>query len=230
MQGLQRTRLYRHWTYYARRLSRALIKVTIEPVERLGIHLQLLKKQETLLWKRKHTWNPPLIVPTKTTIVKNKAALPSRHAASPSIELTDYSTMVNPPTPQDTPAMPHSLFPPAISVRRARAEQFSFTPSSGSSSSLSDRNRYRDSDDSSSPLVVRPADAHHAGSRCSDSPSDEERENSEMLMEAQKEQGGLGIRAGSVGQGVMGRQRYKRAGSDAGTEKADVDLERGVSG
>jgi hypothetical protein len=229
MQGLQRTRFYRHWTYYARRLSRALIKVTIEPVERLGIHLKLLKKQETLLWKRKHTWNPPLM-PTKTTIVKNKAALPSRHAVSPSIELTDYSTIANPPTPQDTPAMPHSLFPPAISVRRARAEQFSFTPSSGSSSSLSDRNRYRDSDDSSSPLVVRPVDAHHAGSRCSDSPSDEERENSEMLVEVQREQGGLGIRAGSVGQGVMGRQRYKRAGSDAGAKKADVDLERGVSG
>jgi hypothetical protein len=226
MQGLQRTRLYRHWTYYARRLSRALIKVSIEPVERFGIHLRLLKKQETLLWKRKHTWNPPLIVPTTT----NKPALLSRHAASPSIELTDYSTIISPPTPQDTPAMPHSLFPPAISVRRARAEQFSFTPSSGSSSSLSDGNRRRGSDDSSSPLVVRPVDAHHAGSRCSDSPSDEERENSEMLVEVQSEQAGLGIRVGSAGQGVVGRQRYKRAGSDAGAQKADVDLERGVSG
>jgi hypothetical protein len=126
--------------------------------------------------------------------------------------------------------MPHSLFPPAISVRRARAEQFSFTPSSNSSSSLSDGNRYRDSGDSNSPLVVQPVDAHHAGSRCSDSPSDEERESSAMMVEAQREQGGLGIRVGSAGQGVVGRQRYKRVGSDAGAEKAVVDLERGVSG
>ena len=224
MQGLRRTRLYRHWTYYARRLSRALIKVTIAPVEKFGVHLGLLKRQETLLWKRKHTWNPPLVAPPVT----NGTKLPSRHAASPSIELTDYSTGAGAPTPQDTPAMPHSLFPPAISVRRARAEQFAFAPSSGSSSPLSDRNANRDSDDSSSPLVARPADAHHAGSQWSDSPSEEERESSEMLVDTRSESG-LGIGVGGAGQGLVGRQRYRRAGSDAGSERAHVDLERGMS-
>jgi hypothetical protein len=229
MQGLRRTRVYRHWTFYARRISRGLIKVTLEPVERLAISANLVKKQDTLLWQRTHIWAPP--APPQNT------ALPPHYVASPSIELTDYSTVLSTEfATQEVPAMPHSLFPPAISVRRARAEGFAFEQSPLPSGWHQSRN----SDESVSPLVSRPVGAHQAGSQRSDSLSDEECSSGDALLEVSppdSENSGLGLTA------VMGRQRYIRANSDPrvdpdgrggvrGWRMHGVDLERGgdVSG
>ncbi|KAI8942314.1 hypothetical protein NX059_000393 [Plenodomus lindquistii] len=146
MSGLRMTRRYRHWTYILRLTSRLLSGVTLGPLEKFAIAIGLIKKpQKTLLWTKHSTWIPNIAV------TQLRPAKPW-----PSIELTDYSMAGPGPGGHvaDTPAMAHSLFPPAITTR-PRNE------SDASTYSVSMYTQLRTSDHSYQMIIQRPSEAHH---------------------------------------------------------------------
>ncbi|KAJ4321392.1 hypothetical protein N0V94_002929 [Neodidymelliopsis sp. IMI 364377] len=116
MQGLRVTRSYRQYTYYVRIVSRLIAKVTLDPLEWLAWNVGLIKTpQKTLFWTKSHNWNPSLLRPAATAV--------PRHVATPSFELTDFSNVpLYGPQAQETPALAHSLFPPAIPMGHRRTE------------------------------------------------------------------------------------------------------------
>ncbi|KAL1612211.1 hypothetical protein SLS60_000435 [Paraconiothyrium brasiliense] len=253
-QGLRMTRIYRNWTFFFRRLSRLLSRFTFDPLERLAVAIGLIKHpQKTLLWTKVHTHDPDIPIPGPST--------PRPHG-NPSIELSDFSTAMVRDDSQhshhayETPAMAHSLFPPAIPQRRPRQDSDSSaarpSPSllgqryGSPSESLSKRPSH-DSSLSMSPLLQRPLEAHHqrerAGSANSTIPDHDDRRSS-------GEEYGLAsptspVRVGEqspflemgIGGMVQSRQGYVRANSDPGSppgvdalgiwQGGDVDLERG---
>jgi len=232
MQGLRRTRIYRRWTFYARLASRALSSVTLDPLEKLAVVVGLIRKpQMTLLWTKKHNWDP--VVPQSSSL----APLENRNP-SLSIELTDYSTTTPPIDShvQDTPAMAHSLFPPAISTRWHRNEG---DASRNSARSLSPT---RTSEDSFRPLIQRPSEAHHLHGDAEGQVGGDGRISFEDTISpaSPHDQGGwLGLNMA-----LHTRQGYRRAGSDPRSQPVDVvesarqglgihlrdeDLERGRS-
>lgn len=188
-QGLRMTRIYRHWTFSVRRLSRLLSRFTFDPMERLAVAIGVLKRpQKTLLWTKTHTHDPDV------PIFDNP---PRRHHGNPSIELSDFSTAMHRDDSQqshhqyETPAMAHSLFPPAIPKWRPRLDSDSSaaaarnspsflnsSPGSGyGSSSPSVSLPHRPSNDSSiSPLLQHPAEAHHQRARAGSATSNTEEE------------------------------------------------------
>ncbi|KAF2845471.1 hypothetical protein T440DRAFT_264896 [Plenodomus tracheiphilus IPT5] len=154
MSGLRMTRRYRQWTYPLRFATRLLSYITLAPLEKLAISIGLIKRpQKTLLWTKDHTWNHN--IPTSHI---EPTTQPTYANPSPSFELTDYSgTAVKPDIdihPLDTPAMAHSLFPPAITTRPRHESDASLNPTSTYT-------QLRTSDDSFQSLVRRPSIVHH---------------------------------------------------------------------
>lgn len=203
------TRTYRHWTFLFRWISRVVSHWTLDPLERLAIIIGLIKKpQKTILWTKDHTWNP-VVVPSPTIA-------PSNLNASPSIELSDYSgpSRPHPDTHMhDTPAMAHSLFPPAITTRRPRNESdASLIPPTSMSST-----RPRTSDDSSAPLIQRPSDTYHHRHDTEPRTSAEARRSLEDAYSPSSPQGDSAVTGGWLSPEITlhSRQAYRRANSDA---------------
>ncbi|KAH8728553.1 hypothetical protein GQ44DRAFT_747435 [Phaeosphaeriaceae sp. PMI808] len=222
MKGLRMTRDYRYLTYWFRASFRYLSKYTFDRLESFCVDLGLIKsRQKTLLWTKSHKWDP--ILPREPSVEKA-----SENAFSPSIELTDYSTIVlDDAEVHNTPAMAHSLFPPAITSRRPRNE----SDASFTAPSLPIYEQYRTSDDSSRPLIQRPSDVHRSRATSSTghvtSPSREGRRSSEFTdsdeyllspMGPSSTFGGwLGLNST-----VQSRQGYRRANSDPGNLPVDI--------
>ncbi|KAF1950600.1 hypothetical protein CC80DRAFT_482449 [Byssothecium circinans] len=238
MRGLRMTRRYRHWTLPFRILSRIVTKYTLGIICNILASLKLIKEpQKTLLWQKDHTWNPDLSYRTPKPETRTTA-----HRANPSIELSDFSMPMERDDSQqahETPAMAHSLFPPAISQRRPRQDSDSslMRPSHSSQSE-------RTGHDSHAPLIHKPAEIHphdyreRAGSAMSDG---ESRHSGEIMgSPASLNDPLLGVTAGGV-TGLQSRQEYTRANSDPGSppiedglgisfHEGDRDVERGYGG
>jgi hypothetical protein len=212
MDGLRMTRKYRHWTFPVRNASRAFSSVTLDPLEKLAVKLGLVKKpQKTLLWTKQHTWHPVVVQSSSPAQLYNANL-------SPSIELTDYSTgaphMASPV--HETPAMAHSLFPPAIPSRLPRHDSdASLNPPPAHTAA-------RTSDDSSRPLVVqRPSEAYHQRSDAEGRVSSEGRVSFEdTLSPASPPWAGNWLGPNTT---LHSRQGYHRANSDPGSPHADGD-------
>ena len=238
MIGLVYTRDYRSWTYWFRATFRFISKFTFDPLESLGVKFGLIKsRQKTLVWTRKHNWDPP------TPPEQPPPTMPG-HVASPSIELTDYSTAPHDDSAiQDTPAMAHSLFPPANTIRRPRNE----SDASFTESALPIYEQYRISDDSNRPLIQYPSDVRRSRvastSEHSRRASGEGRRSSEYAdarssgeytlspASPPDEQPSFGGWLG-LNTTVQSRQGYRRANSDPGSPPVDVvaEVEAGGSG
>lgn len=227
------TRKYRHYTFWFRRFSRLLSYFTFTPLERLGIAIGLLKyPQGTLLWTRKHTHEPD---------IPQVPDIPTRPQENPSIELSDYSAArlrdewSHSPHHYDTPAMAHSLFPPAIPQRRPRVD--SDSSAARPSPSLFERTS---NDHSTSSLLQRPNEAHHRHERMGSIPSDDgHRSSGEESLSPFPPAGGAeqSMLASYLGlnTNLQIRQGYTRANSDPGSPNevglgipmVERDLERG---
>ena len=156
MDGLRKTRKYRHWTFFARRASRMFSYLTLDPLEKLAVMIGLIQKpQKTLLWTKEHThiWNPKVPQSSLSTQPDNPNPSPSicfeqmdYSAVAPHIKLHLHD--------EDTPAMAHSEFPPDIPTHRPRAGSDDSTPALL-------RTPPRTSDDSSRPLMLRPSETYH---------------------------------------------------------------------
>lgn len=177
-QGLRMTRIYRHWTFPFRSLSRLLSRFTFDPMERFAVAIGLVKyRQKTLLWTKIHTHDPDIALPAPLQT--------SRPHGNPSIELSDFSNAMARDDSQhshahaahETPAMAHSLFPPAIPRYRPRQDSDASAarpspsppllhgignpaPSASPPSLLAHRPSH-DSALSFAPLLQRPSEAHH---------------------------------------------------------------------
>lgn len=208
MYGLRMTRRYRYWTLFVRRASRVLSYLTLDPLEKLAVIAGLIKKpQMTLLWTKQHTWNP--VVPQSSS-----PAQTSNTNTSPFIELTDYSTT----TPQmnsrvhDTPAMAHSLFPPAIPTHRLRNE------SDASLNPALSHTPTRTSDDSSRPLIQRPPETYRGDTEGRASGEGRVSFEDTLSPTSPPDQGGwLGPNTT-----LHTRQGYRCASSDPGSPPVDV--------
>ena len=238
MKGLIYTREYRSLTYWFRAAFRFLSKFTFDPLESLGVNFGLIKsRQKTLVWERKE----------RDELERSQTRRPRptpRHPTSPSIELTDYSTVPHDESViQDTPAQAHSLFPPAITTRRPRNE---------SDASITDPilpiyEQYRRSDDSQRPLVQRPSDVHRSRAGSSSrrvsgeahydvegrrsSEVTDARSSSDYMLSPTSPDGLQGF-GGWLGLDttVQSRQGYRRANSDPGSPPIDLVAQAGASG
>ncbi|KAJ4292476.1 hypothetical protein N0V90_009138 [Kalmusia sp. IMI 367209] len=237
-QGLRMTRIYRQFTFPLRLLSRLLSRFTFDPLERFAVAIGLMKyPQKTLLWTKSHTYEPDLPLPYIP---------PFRRQGNPSIELSDFSTaMVRDDSQQshhayETPAMAHSLFPPAIPQWRPR--QDSDSSAAHPSPSMLDR---PSNDLSISPLLRRPSEAHHyqrerVGSANSE---DERRSSGEEHISPNLPGSPRGVTEPPAFTSFLGlsatlqsRQGYTRANSDPGSPPSaeglgirigEWDVERG---
>jgi hypothetical protein len=219
MKGLRMTRRYRSATFFVRRAARAVLWATLDQVERLAIMVGVIrKKRKTLLWTKKHTWSPDISDQPPMTSGRGQ------QNTSPSIELTDYDATHA--QPQDTPAMPHSLFPPAINTRRPRNDSDApLNPlnsgdrprntSDASFSPFSPPRPPRPSNESSAPLLQRPAQAHQYGEAEARTSSEAGRVSFQtpFIDHATPihQEGWLGTESA-----VQSRQGYRRANSDPG--------------
>jgi hypothetical protein len=213
------TRDYRSLTYWFRAASRFVSKFTFDPLESLGVELGLIKtRQRTLVWTKTHTWDP---IPSPDLAAQQTSY---HRGPSPSIELTDYSTAES--AIHDTPAMAHSLFPPAITPRRTRNE----SDASFNEPTLPIYEQYRRSDDSNSPLIQRPSDVRRSRASSTNNgrhPSDEDggrrssdfaehRSSSEFMLSPTSPSDEQPVFGGWLGT-VQNRQGYRRANSDPGS-------------
>lgn len=198
MQGLRRTRSYRQYTYFVRIIARFVARYTLDPLEWLAYKVGLIKTtQQTLLWTKEHTWSP---------------RIPQR-LQPPTFELTDLTGGSRSDyRAYETPALAHSLFPPAIPMGRSR------TSSDISLRTVSsEHHQYMESLDSSTRLIQRPPDTH-IDLRSDPSPSEERRSSGEYIepsTDASNEHapfsGWLGLSAA-----LQPRHTYRRANSDPG--------------
>jgi hypothetical protein len=234
MNGLRMTRDYRALTYSFRATSRFVAKFTFDPLESLGVRIGLIKmRQKTLVWTKTHFHDPPPRRPPPRPA--------SQHAASPFIELTlSPDSLYDEGAFRDTPAMAHSLFPPAHTNRRSRNE----SDASFTESTLPIYEQYRTSDDSHRPWIQRPSDVHrsratpanhdgrHKQDRRRSSELSEPRSSSEYLLSPtsiyldQSTYGGRLVLDATV----QSRQGYRRANSDPGSPPMDVVAEVERSG
>ncbi|KAF2450783.1 hypothetical protein P171DRAFT_146450 [Karstenula rhodostoma CBS 690.94] len=236
-QGLRMTRIYRHWTFSFRSLSRLLSRFTFDPMERFAVSIGLVKyRQKTLLWTKTHTHDPDIAVPAPVQT-------PRPHG-NPSIELSDFSTAMARDDSQhshehgasETPAMAHSLFPPAIPQRRPRQDSGASAartspsllhgignpaPSQSPSSFLTHRPSH-ESALSFTPLLQRPSEAHRQRERAGSATSVQ---SDERDRRSGGEEHGLMSPVSPVRVGeytpflgmVQSRQGYTRANSDPGS-------------
>ena len=208
MKGLRMTRAYRSLTLFARRTSR----VTMNQLEKLALAIGLIKKRKkTLMWTRNHTWNP---------LVHRRTSSSGRDhfRGAPSIELTPYDNDRVPDVVFETPAMAHSLFPPAITPRRTRNE------SDASLDPLDLPGRPRTSGDSSTPLIQRPSQVYQQNEADGHVIGEERRSSETPLLET-----GL-VRSNAqtgphIQDAVQNRQGYHRAHSDQGSALQSRDTE-----
>jgi hypothetical protein len=200
MKGLHMTRKYRSATFFVRRASRAVLWATLDQLERLAMAAEVIRKeQRTLLWTKEHTWNPE--IPDRSTTPTRR-----QHITSPSIELTDFDATRT--QGQDTtPAIAHSLFPPAINTRRPRnASDASLSPLDPLSTPP------RPSNESSAPLLPqRPAQAHRYGETEGRTSSEAGRVSFDTPFIEHGQ--GSWLETESA---VQSRQGYRRANSDPG--------------
>ncbi|CAI9634329.1 unnamed protein product [Alternaria burnsii] len=208
MKGLRMTRAYRSWTLFARRTSR----VTMNQLEKLALAIGLIKKRKkTLMWTRHHTWNP--LVPHRTS-----SSGRDHFRGAPSIELTPYDNDRVPDVVFETPAMAHSLFPPAITPRRTRNE------SDASLDPLDLPGRPRTSGDSSTPLIQRPSQVYQQNEIDGHMVGEERRSSETPLLETDL------VRSDAqtgphIQDAVQNRQGYHRAHSDQGSARQSRDTE-----
>ncbi|CAN9191536.1 unnamed protein product [Alternaria sp. RS040] len=208
MKGLRMTRAYRSWTLFARRTSR----VTMNQLEKLALAIGLIKKRKkTLMWTRHHTWNP--LVPRRTS-----SSGRDHFRGAPSIELTPYDNDRVPDVVFETPAMAHSLFPPAITPRRTRNE------SDASLDPLDLPGRPRTSGDSSTPLIQRPLQVYQQNEIDGHMVGEERRSSETPLLETDL------VRSDAqtgphIQDAVLNRQGYHRAHSDQGSARQSRDTE-----
>lgn len=240
MDGLRKTRKYRHWTFFARRASRAFSYLTLNPLEKLAVMIGLVKKpQKTLLWTKEHThnWNPIVLQTSLSEQPDNPNPSPSisfeqmdHSAITPRINLHVYD--------HDTPAMAHSGFPPAIPTHRPRAGSDDSTPALLQSPP-------RTSDDSSSPLMLRPSEVHHPRGDTEGRASEERRATFEGRVSFEDTLSPTSLAGQRVWPGsdtiFQARQESRRAssgarsplvggvgmGSGLGIRLGDEDLEKG---
>jgi hypothetical protein len=184
----------------------------------------LIKKQKnTLLWTKDHSHIGNLVVPELSLPTQ-----PDDANAYPSIfvEMTEHSAATPHRNPQshehDTPALAHSVFPPAIRTHRPRSG------SHGSNSALS-RSPLRESGDSSRPLIQRPSGAHCLPGDAEGRSSDEVRVSfEETLSHASPPVQGSGFGYDTM---LHTRQGYRRANSDGRSPSIDgVDSVQGGLG
>ncbi|OAL45334.1 hypothetical protein IQ07DRAFT_684268 [Pyrenochaeta sp. DS3sAY3a] len=241
MAGLRMTRKYRHWTFFFRWLSRFVSKYTLDPLEKLGIIIGLLKRpQKTILWTKGHTWDPPIIgipPPNDPAQDYHSQIYPP---VLPDIALTDFSlsapdpnksqtthlesvpSYAQPDLPHDTPAAPHSLFPPAIPIYRPRStSDVSSRPRSPSSLSYAPA-RLSTSDEAAVPLITAPESIHRDMSmRTSlDTRTSYEEAASSPLTPVDVERGGAWT---AEGERVERRAGYRRKASDVGEREGRPD-------
>lgn len=212
MQGLRRTRSYRNLTHVFRVAARFIAKYTLDPLEWLSWNVGLIPtQQQTLLWTKDHTWNP---------LVRQRApAAASKHVATPSFELTDFSHVpLDSLQTQETPALAHSLFPPAIPIGRSRTGSDTSVPSPYRA-----EYEHRVSNDSFEPLIPRPSEAYRVGNRTNSLSSDERRISGEQIPmpitstdNPAPFSGWLGLNAA-----LQPRHAYRRANSDPGSPPFD---------
>ncbi|KAH3995104.1 hypothetical protein HBI56_173170 [Parastagonospora nodorum] len=229
MDGLRMTRDYRLLTYWFRAIFRFVSRFTFDPLESLGVKLGLIRsRQKTLVWTKGHTYDPE---------PREQPPRPTRHEASPSIELTMYPDTFRPredSAMQETPAMAHSLFPPAMTTRRPPNE----SDASFTEPTLPIYEQYRTSDESNRPLVRRPSDVHrlHAApadrarargdGRRRSSEITEGRSSSEYMLFPASPPADRPVFGGWLGLStVQNRQRYQRANSDPGNPPFETGIE-----
>ncbi|KAH7394856.1 hypothetical protein DE146DRAFT_63761 [Phaeosphaeria sp. MPI-PUGE-AT-0046c] len=221
MNGLRMTRDYRALTYWLRAASRFVSKYTFDPLESLGVSTGLIKtRQKTLVWTKKHTYDPK--------IVRAPSTRAANHAASPSIELTVYPDHGRLDSAvQDTPAMAHSLFPPAITPRRPRNE----SDASFTEPSLPIYEQYRISHEDAGLSIQRPSEVHRSRAASQDysqRTSGERRRSSEVSERRSSNEFLLSPTSLSTERPVFGewtgldtemqsRRGYQRANSDPGS-------------
>jgi hypothetical protein len=240
MDGLRKTRKYRHWTFFARRASRAVCYLTVDPLEKLAVIIGLIKKpQKTLLWTKEHThtWDP-------IVLQSPSATQPDNLNPSPPIPFEPMNHLPVAPhinfhlNDQDTPEMAHSLFPPTIPTHRPRA-------GSDDSDPALLRSPPRTSDDSSRPLMLRPSEGHYPRGDTEGRASDERRAVFEGRVSFEDTLSPISTPGQGVWPGsdttLQARQGSRRANSDArsplaggvgmqsglGIRLGDEDLEKG---
>lgn len=235
MDSLRMTRDYRALTYGFRATSRCISKFTFDPLESLCVKLGLIKThQRTLLWTKSHK-------PESESRTRPSGSSPS-HAASPSIELTLYPHDPHDESAvHDTPAMAHSLFPPARTNRRARNKN----DVSYIEVSLPMYQRARTSEDSGRPPVQHPSDVRR--SRASSSTTrgghmDEQRRRSSEIPESRSSGEHLLAPESLASEQtaftgwtrldptVYSRQGYQRANSDPSSQPIEIVAEVEQSG
>jgi hypothetical protein len=212
MTGLQMTRNYRHRTFFLRWTCRKILSITLDQLERLAKAIGIIRKrQTTLLWTKthKHDWTP--------TRASSEVHMQHHHTASPTIELTDYSTPSLGQTiaeAYETPALaPNSQFPLPSSYR----------PRNESDASVSGPSfTYRTSEDSSQALIRPPSEAYHH-------PERERRASGEghvsfddtSFLTTPEQDPRAGGRVGG-GSTVHIRHGYQRANSNPDLPSADI--------
>ncbi|KAF1922614.1 uncharacterized protein M421DRAFT_104955 [Didymella exigua CBS 183.55] len=229
MQGLRRTRSYRHYTYFVRVMARFIAQYTLQPLEWVSYKVGLIKTmQDTLFWTKEHDWDPAVRQrPRRSDVV------------TPTFAYTDMSEIpLAAIKATETPVLAHSLFPPAIPPGRQRTESDTSTRPP-----YRPEYQYRASDDSYAPLIQRPSEAH-TGQRTDSLSSDEHRVSSDQAIlpsSSAHEQppfaGWLGLSAA-----LQPHHIHRRANSDPGSPPFDLpppnqdplgihmeaDLERGT--
>lgn len=228
MNGLRMTRDYRALTYWFRAAFRFISKYTFDPMEMLGEKMGFIKKrQKTLVWTKKHTHEYD-----NTKMTRPPTSRGANHAASPSIELTVYPDDGHgriDSAVQDTPAMAHSLFPPAITPRRPRNE----SDASFTEPSLPIYQQFRTSHDgeASDALLQRPSEVHRSRAASRDNSlreSGERRRSSEVSEHGSSDELLLSPTAVPSERPMFGgwtgldtamqsRKGYQRANSDPGS-------------
>jgi hypothetical protein len=228
------TRDYRALTYWFRITSRFVAKFTFDPLESLGVKLGFIKmRQKTLVWTKTHSHDP---LP-RSSLLRTA----SHHDVSPFIELTLFpDSLCDEGTFRDTPAMAHSPFPPAHTMRRSRNE----SDASFSEPTLPIYEQYRTSDESNRPMIHRPSDIHRSRAtpasrdrrrsheRRRSSELSEPRSSSEFLLSPTSIYSGQSAYGGRLTLDVaaQSRQGYRRANSDPGSPPLDVVAEVERSG
>jgi hypothetical protein len=236
MEGLMYVRDYRSGTSWFRAAARFISRFTFDPLESLGVNMGLIKsRQKTLLWTKESRSRPKQVQHPETQASEaTPPRRPPQHVQSPSIELTDYSTVANDGSAVvDTPAMAHSVFPFALTPHR---------PRNASDASIHEPvlpifERFRRSDDSSRPLVTALSDIHRSrassthhnrrGSEYADP-----RSSSEYALSPSSPYGepiGYGERLDVDTSTLQIRQGYRRKNSEPDSPPLDVAIAGAVS-
>ncbi|KZM26853.1 uncharacterized protein EKO05_0010769 [Ascochyta rabiei] len=170
MQGLRRTRSYRHFTYLPRLFTRVVTSFTLNPRKWLVWNKRLNKAPpSTILWTKDHT--------DRSTYPKRTSVAAPRQVVPPSFEVSDYSTVHSDNLrAQETHALMDSASPLATPPGRSRTRS-----DTSIRSRYQPESDYRISNDSNPPLSRSLPEAHHARYRADSRSSEEHRLSGEQL-------------------------------------------------